>query len=156
MQFRVWADIIVAWVKLKKVWSISLQECEIFTCKEINSIYIWHFVNVGEAPMSLRVDVIKYMVSKGIFDCWNGEKVGRFGLDLRSILKRTFFTNNFLNSETRFMKLYMSAIPCKHSSLITWESRLPYRHMNLLKISNTVMKVFSNSPFNMKCSTGCQ
>ena len=100
MQFRVWADIIVAWVKLKKVWSISLQECEIFTCKEINSIYIWHFVNVGEAPMSLRVDVIKYMVSKGIFDCWNGEKVGRFGLDLRSILKRTFFTNNFLNSET--------------------------------------------------------
>lgn len=63
-------------------------------------VYIWHFVNVGEAPMSLRVDVIKYMVSKGIFDCWNGEKVGRFGLDLRSILKRTFFTNNFLNLET--------------------------------------------------------
>lgn len=37
MQFRVWSDLVIAWAKLHKVWSISLQECAIFECKEINS-----------------------------------------------------------------------------------------------------------------------
>ena len=50
--------------------------------------------HVGEAPLSLRVAIITYMVSKGISDGWHWEKDGPFGSDHHSIHKHTFFTNN--------------------------------------------------------------
>lgn len=35
-QFRVWADILTAYVLKEKVWSISIQECCMFANKDIN------------------------------------------------------------------------------------------------------------------------
>lgn len=47
-----WTDLVIAWVKLHKVWSISLQECDIFVCKEINSTCGFNISCRGSAHVS--------------------------------------------------------------------------------------------------------
>ena len=66
LQFRIWTDILVSWVNLKKVWSISLQECPIFVKSDIKSVHWINLSDIGEAPMSLRKEIVSYMCSKGI------------------------------------------------------------------------------------------
>lgn len=54
MQFRVWTDLVIAWAKVHKVWSISLQECAIFECKDINSTTEAVLLCRGSALVSTR------------------------------------------------------------------------------------------------------
>lgn len=54
MQFRVWTDLVIAWAKVHKVWSISLQECAIFECKDINSTIKAILLCRGSALVSSR------------------------------------------------------------------------------------------------------
>ncbi|KAK8810312.1 hypothetical protein WA538_002887 [Blastocystis sp. DL] len=54
-QYKVWTDILTAYVLKEKVWSISIQECCMFVNRDINR----------EAPIPLREEIVDYMVKHG-------------------------------------------------------------------------------------------
>ncbi|KAK8832469.1 hypothetical protein WA577_002943 [Blastocystis sp. JDR] len=54
-QYRVWTDLIIAYTKSKKMWSISLQAFPLFSRPQINR----------DAPMELRKEIIEYMKDHG-------------------------------------------------------------------------------------------